>query len=162
SALETCEPILKQGGQELTVKLPNEPIYVDADKTRLAQALCNLLNNAVKFTEKGGHIWLTVKRSGSDVVISVKDTGVGISANMLAKVFDMFTQVDQSLEKSQGGLGIGLTIVKRLVELHGGSVEARSDGPGMGSEFFIHLPVVLSLITETGPPSCNEQEQGQI
>ena len=117
---------------------------MDADPTRLAQVFSNLLNNAAKYTERGGHIWLTAERQGSDVVVSVRDTGVGIAADMLPSVFEMFTQVDRSLERSQGGLGIGLTLVKRLVEMHGGSVEARSDGPGKGSEFVVRLPVVVA------------------
>lgn len=146
TALESSEPIVEQHGHELTVTLPGEPAYVDADKTRLAQALCNLLNNAAKYTEKGGHIWLTVERRGSEAVLSVKDTGVGIPSPMLPQVFDLFTQVDRSLEKSQSGLGIGLTIVKRLIEMHGGSIEVKSEGSGMGSEFIIRLPIVLSLI----------------
>ena len=103
----------------------------------------NLLNNASKYTEPGGHIWLTAERQGSDVVVSVRDTGIGIPPDKLPRVFEMFTQVDRSLERSQGGLGIGLTLVKRLVEMHGGTVEARSDGPGRGSEFVVRLPVLI-------------------
>jgi PAS domain S-box-containing protein len=146
--LELCEQAVQQHGQELTVTLPDEPVYVDADKTRLAQALWNLLSNAVKYSDRGGRIWLTVRREGDEAVISVKDTGVGIPAAMLPRVFDMFTQVDRSLEKSQGGLGVGLTIVKRLVEMHGGTVEAHSEGHGMGSEFVVRLPIVLSVAQE--------------
>jgi PAS domain S-box-containing protein len=146
SALETCDPLMKQNDHELIVTVPDRPLYVDADKTRLAQALCNLLTNAAKFSDRGGSICLTAKQQGSDVVVSVKDTGVGIPPHMLPTVFEMFTQLDRSLEKSHGGLGIGLSIVKRLVEMHGGTVEARSEGPGMGSEFLIRLPVVLSLV----------------
>jgi CheY-like chemotaxis protein/anti-sigma regulatory factor (Ser/Thr protein kinase) len=128
--------------------LPDEPVNVDADKTRLAQALSNLLGNAVKYSDRGGRIWLTVRREGNGAVIRVKDTGVGIPPHMLPRVFDMFWRVDRSLEKSQGGLGVGLTIVKRLVEMHGGSVEARSEGQGMGSEFIVRLPVALSVVHE--------------
>jgi PAS domain S-box-containing protein len=147
-ALEVCEGLVKQQDDELTVTLPEETVYVDADKTRLAQALCNLLNNAVKYSERGSRIWLTAERQGDEAVIRVKDTGVGIPPAMLLRVFDLFTQVDRSLEKSQGGLGVGLTIVKRLVELHGGTVGAYSEGYGMGSEFIIRLPVVLSMMPE--------------
>jgi PAS domain S-box-containing protein len=146
SALETYDPLIKQYDHELIVTVPDRPLYVDADKTRLAQALCNLLTNAAKFSDRGGRIWLTAGQQGSDAVVSVKDTGVGIPPHMLPKVFEIFTQVDRSLEKSHGGLGIGLSIVKRLVEMHGGTVEARSEGQGMGSEFLIRLPVVLSLV----------------
>jgi PAS domain S-box-containing protein len=143
STLETWGPVIQQAGQELTVNLPSEPLYVEADRVRLAQCLGNLLSNAAKYTHQGGHIWLTVRRDATDAVISVKDTGAGIPAHMLPKVFDLFTQVDNTLEKSQGGLGIGLTMVKRLVEMHGGRVEAHSDGPGQGSEFLIRLPIAL-------------------
>jgi PAS domain S-box-containing protein len=145
SALETCQPLVKQQDDELTVTLPEEPVYVDADRTRLAQVLCNLVSNAAKYSDRGSRIWLTARREGGEAVVSVKDTGVGIPPAMLPKIFDLFTQVDRSLEKSQGGLGVGLTIVKRLVEMHGGRVEAKSEGHGLGSEFTIRLPVALSV-----------------
>jgi PAS domain S-box-containing protein len=157
NALEVCEALVKQQNHELTVTLPKEPLYVDADKTRLAQALCNLLSNAVKYSDRGSHVWLTVRREGNEAVIRVKDAGIGIQAHMLSKVFDLFTQIDRSLEKSQGGLGVGLTIVKRLVEMHGGSVEAHSEGHGMGSEFVIRLPLVLSLTQEQEGERDNQQ-----
>jgi PAS domain S-box-containing protein len=146
-ALEVCGALTRKQDHELTVTLPDEPVYVDADKTRLAQALCNLLSNAVKYSDRGTPIWLAVARQGDEAVISVKDAGVGIPLNMLPRVFDLFWQVDRTLEKSQGGLGVGLTIVKRLVELHGGSVEARSEGYGKGSEFIVRLPVVRDAPT---------------
>jgi PAS domain S-box-containing protein len=145
-ALELCESVVKQSGDELAVTLPDDSVYVDADKTRMAQTICNLVNNAVKYSDRGSKIWLSAKREGEQAVIRVRDTGIGIPADMLPKVFDLFWQVDRSLEKSQGGLGVGLTIVKRLVELHGGTVEAHSEGYGMGSEFVICLPVVLSVV----------------
>src|SRR5206468_1779279 len=104
----------------------------DADPIRLAQVFSNLLNNAAKYTEKGGHIWLTAERVGGEVLVSVRDTGIGIAAEHLPHVFGMFSQVASALERSQGGLGIGLALVQGLVELHGGSVEARSAGPGRG------------------------------
>jgi signal transduction histidine kinase/ActR/RegA family two-component response regulator len=153
NALETCEALVKQQDAHLTVTLPEAPLYVDADKTRLAQALCNLVSNAAKYSDPGSTIWLTVTREGNQAVVSVRDNGVGIPAHMLPKVFDLFTQVDRSLEKAQGGLGVGLTIVKRLIEMHGGRVEARSEGQGMGSEFVIRLPLVLSVVNE-------KQQQG--
>ena len=122
---------------------PTEPIALDADETRLVQVFSNLINNAAKFSDRGSKIWLTaVTSSDSQVAISVRDQGIGIPENMLPKIFDMFTQVDRSLERSQGGLGIGLTLVKKLVELHGGSVEATSAGDGAGSEFVVRLPYV--------------------
>ena len=149
-ARETCAPLAEGRLAELTVTLPDEPVYVEADKTRLAQALCKLalMTNAIKYSEPDSPIRLTVAAEGDEAVIRVKDHGVGISAEMLPKVFDLFTQVERSLEKSQGGLGVGLTIVKRLVELHGGRVEAHSEGQGQGSEFVIRLPAVQSSASE--------------
>jgi PAS domain S-box-containing protein len=144
SAVETSRPILDARGHDLTVSLPPTPIHLDADSTRLAQVFSNLLNNAAKYTEPGGRIWLTAERQGEEVVVTVKDTGMGIPPSMLPKVFDMFTQVDRTLERSQGGLGIGLTLVQRLVDLHGGTVQASSQGIGKGSEFVIRLPIVAS------------------
>jgi signal transduction histidine kinase len=143
-AVETSRPLIEASGHALTVTLPPKPVVVYADRTRLAQVFANLLNNSAKYTERGGHIWLTVERQGSDVVVKVKDTGVGIAAEMLPKIFDLFTQVDRSLDRSQGGLGIGLSVVRRLVQMHGGRVEAYSDGHGKGSEFVVRLSVVLS------------------
>ncbi len=143
SAVETSRPLIKQMGHKLTVTLPEQPLIVDADLTRLAQVFLNLLNNAAKYSERGGHITLAVERQGSDVLVSVKDTGIGIAADQLPRIFEMFTQVDRALEKSQGGLGIGLSLVKRLAEMHEGRVEAKSEGPGKGSEFVVRLPVVV-------------------
>lgn len=142
SAMETSRPIIGASGHNLEVSIPSTPIYLDADFTRLAQVFSNLLNNAAKYTDRGGRIWLTVALEVNFVTISVKDTGIGIPPEMLPRVFGMFTQVDQSLERSQGGLGIGLTLVRRLVELHGGSVQAASEGVGRGSEFIVNLPTI--------------------
>jgi signal transduction histidine kinase/CheY-like chemotaxis protein len=143
AAAETSRPVIEACGHEFIVHLPQEPVCLDADLTRLAQVVSNLLNNAAKYTERGGRVWLTAERQGSDAVVTVRDTGVGIHADMLPRVFDMFTQVERSLDRSRGGLGIGLTLVKRLVEMHGGSVTAHSDGPDRGSTFTVRLPVVL-------------------
>jgi len=143
SAVEAIRPLIERMGQELTVTLPQQPLMVDADMTRLAQVFLNLLNNAAKYSDGGSHIQLNVERQGSDVVVTVKDTGIGIAADQLPRIFQMFTQVDRSLEMSQGGLGIGLTLVNRLVEMHGGRVEAMSEGPGKGSEFVVRLPIVV-------------------
>ncbi len=141
-AVETSRPLVESAGHELSVTMPARPIVLDADPTRLAQVISNLLNNAAKYTEPGGQIALVVERRGGEAVVTIRDNGVGIPAEMLPRVFDMFAQVDQSLEKSQGGLGIGLTLVQRLTQMHGGSVEARSDGrPGLGSEFQVRLPI---------------------
>lgn len=144
TALEASLPTIDEAGHELKINMPTEPVYVEADVTRLAQVISNLLNNAAKYTERSGRIHLAVQPRDGDVIVTVKDNGIGIPAHMLSHVFDMFTQADRSLERSQGGLGIGLTIVKRLVEMHDGSVEARSDGPGMGSDFIVRLPRVRS------------------
>ncbi len=131
-AVEAARPLAQCLEHELTVTLPPEPIYLNADPTRLAQVVGNLLNNACKFTDKGGRISLTVEREGDEAVIRVRDTGIGIAADQLPRIFDMFTQVDTSLERSQSGLGIGLTLVKNLVEMHGGTVEAHSAGTRSG------------------------------
>jgi len=138
--LEVCRPALKGKGHVLDVRLPDAPLRVRGDRTRLVHVLCNLLSNAAKYTGRGGRIELAAAADGAEIVVTVSDNGMGIPADMLSKVFEMFTQVERSLEQSQGGLGIGLTLVKRLVELHGGSVEARSDGVGRGAQFVVRLP----------------------
>jgi CheY-like chemotaxis protein len=129
-------------GQELSVSLPPEPVRLEADPTRLVQVLSNLLNNAMKFTNDGGRIELTAERDGQEVVLRVRDTGIGMAPELLPRVFDLFTQGERGLDRSQGGLGIGLTMVRGLVEMHGGRVTAHSDGLGRGSEFIVRLPVL--------------------
>jgi len=151
-AVEASRAQYRSMDQELTVSLPSEPVYLNADPTRLAQVVGNLLNNAHKFTDVGGRISVAVEREGAQVVIRVKDTGVGIAAEHLAGIFEMFTQVESSLERSRSGLGIGLTLVKTLVEMHGGTVEAHSDGPGRGSEFVVRLPVLVNVPEPLSPP----------
>src|SRR6185312_17305153 len=137
-AVETSRPLIEQQGHALTVALPDEELMVEADPTRLVQVVANLLNNAAKFTPRGGRIELRLARDGDgSAVVSVRDSGVGIPAQMLDHVFDLFTQVDRSHAHIGGGLGIGLTLVRRLVEMHGGRVAAHSDGAGTGSEFRI-------------------------
>ncbi|HEX2139642.1 MAG TPA: ATP-binding protein [Woeseiaceae bacterium] len=150
SAVETSRPLIEASGQEFTVTLPSKTIWVNADLTRLAQAVSNLLNNAAKYTPESGRIRLIVERQGEAVVIRVRDTGIGIPREMRAHIFEMFGQVDTSHERSQGGLGIGLTLVKNLVEMHGGTVEVHSDGPGRGSEFVLRLPVVEARTKASG------------
>lgn len=140
SAVEDSRPLIEKLGHELLVTLPPQPVYLEADPTRLSQVLSNLINNAAKYTDQAGRIWVTAERHSDHVLIRVKDTGIGIPPEMLPRVFEMFTQVDHSLERAEGGLGIGLTLVHRLVGMHGGTVEARSDGPGQGSEFIVSLP----------------------
>jgi signal transduction histidine kinase/DNA-binding response OmpR family regulator len=139
-AVEASRPLIEKHGHALDVSLPAHPVEVDGDPARLTQVLTNLLNNAAKYTEDGGRIGLAVGPAGDDVVVRVKDNGVGIPPEMLTAVFDLFTQADRSLDRSQGGLGVGLTLVKRLVELHAGTVAAHSDGAGKGSEFVVRLP----------------------
>jgi PAS domain S-box-containing protein len=140
-ALETARPFIHECGHRYSVDVPAEAIVLEADPTRLAQVIANLLNNAAKYTPRGGQITLTVARDGADAVVRVTDSGIGIPAEMLDRIFDMFTQVDRSLERSHGGLGIGLTLVRRLVEMHGGTVAVASAGEGQGTEFSIRLPV---------------------
>ena len=139
-ALDVCGPAIAGASHRLTVDLPEAPLPLDCDPTRLVQVICNLVSNAVKYTPPGGHITLAARRKDGMLEVSVRDTGMGIPGDMLTRVFDMFTQVPHAIERSQGGLGIGLTLVKRLVELHGGTVEARSPGVGRGSEFVVRLP----------------------
>ena len=145
--------------------MPDHPVILDADSTRLAQVFSNLLNNAAKYTNPGGHIELTVTSHEHDVTVSVKDDGMGIPSAMLPKVFELFTQVDRTLERSQGGLGIGLTLVQRLVELHGGKVTASSGGYGHGSEFVVSLPCIIpSYVTENedASPARGKLERRKI
>ncbi len=141
-AIETCRPLAESAGHELIVVVPPEPVYVNADPVRLAQVFSNLLSNACKFTEPGGRIQLTAGQHGSNAVVSVRDTGAGIGSDELEAIFEMFSQVDKTLERSQGGLGLGLSLAKRLAELHGGTIEAHSEGHGLGSEFTVRLPIL--------------------
>ena len=141
SAVEASRPLIDSRAHKLTVVMPPEPLLIEGDLTRLSQTLTNLLNNAAKYTPPGGEIRLTVEKDGGMVAIRVRDTGVGIPADLLPKVFELFTQGERSLDRAEGGLGIGLTLAQRLVKLHGGSIEARSEGPGQGSEFVVCLPL---------------------
>ena len=144
SAVETSRPLIEAGGHALSIDLPPEAITVEGDPVRLAQVMANLLNNAAKYTERNGRIELAVRRDGAEAEIEVRDNGVGIEPGMLSKVFDLFTQVGHPAAQSQGGLGIGLTLARTLVELHGGRIEARSAGAGKGSQFIVRLPVLSS------------------
>src|SRR5204863_5439676 len=143
-AIETTRSIIDQNKHELTVSLPAEPTWLHADALRLEEVIVNLLNNAVKYTPKGGHIWLSLQQEGDRIVLRIRDTGVGIVPDSLPHMFELFTQAPRSLDRSQGGLGIGLAVVRKLVEMHGGTVEAQSAGLGKGSEFTVRLPVVRS------------------
>ena len=141
SAVETSRPLLDAARHELDVSVPQQ-MYIDGDPTRLAQVFANLLNNAAKYTPRGGTIRLSAERTGEEVVVSVTDNGIGFAPEARPHLFEMFSQATPALERSQGGLGIGLSLVKALVEMHGGSVDARSDGHGTGSEFIVRLPVM--------------------
>ncbi|ESQ93309.1 hypothetical protein ABAC460_00990 [Asticcacaulis sp. AC460] len=141
AALEASKPLIDAGGHALTVEMSQTPLWVDGDLTRLAQIVSNLLNNAAKYTPQGGKIALSVTESAGRIEIRVRDTGVGIEPDMLPKVFELFTQVDQHLDRSQGGLGIGLALVQKLVEMHRGTTVASSDGVGQGSTFTVRLPM---------------------
>ena len=147
AALETSHPLIEAGRHTLDVIWPEEPIPMEADPMRLAQVLSNLLNNAAKYTEEGGHIRLAGRREGNDAVVSVTDDGMGIGPQMLPTIFDIFTQSKGAVGRSQGGLGIGLSLVKALVELHGGSIVAKSEGAGKGSEFTVHLPMLMEGVS---------------
>jgi PAS domain S-box-containing protein len=160
SALETSRPFIDRARHELTVTMPPQVLHVEGDRTRIAQVLSNLLTNSAKYTPDGGRIWLSVNRDDQQAVIRVRDTGIGIPSEMLPLLFEMFTQVDRNLGRSQGGLGIGLALVRRLVEMHDGTVEAHSDGPGKGSEFVVRLPLATDEQNQT---ECNgEEDAGSI
>ncbi|MFL5340760.1 MAG: PAS domain S-box protein [Gemmataceae bacterium] len=153
TAVETSRPLIEAARHELHVAIPAETVELEADATRLAQVLSNLLNNAAKYSDPGGKIWVTAQRDGPQVEVGVRDTGIGIPREMLPRVFDLFTQVDRGSDKTQGGLGVGLSLVRNLVEMHGGSVSAHSDGPGRGSEFTIRLPLAAERPAAAGGPN---------
>jgi PAS domain S-box-containing protein len=143
AAIETSLPFIEHGAHQLVVRHPDEPLWLHADPTRISQVLSNLLNNAAKYTPVGGRIEVLVRRAGADVAVSIGDNGVGIPAESLSSIFLMFNQVRRNMNRAQGGLGVGLSLVKRLVELHGGQVEAMSAGRGAGSTFTVRLPLAL-------------------
>jgi len=161
-AVELSRPLIDQAGHEFHVQVPARPIRVEGDLTRLAQAIANLLNNAAKFTRPGGVIVLTGEREGQEALVRVRDNGIGIQREMLDSVFDIFTQADRSLEKSRGGLGIGLSLVKRLVGLHGGVVEAHSEGLGKGSEFIVRLPALELPAHEAAPLATGDETVANV
>jgi signal transduction histidine kinase len=153
SAVEASRPLIDRAGHQFEEIIATEPIWVFGDAARLTQVVTNLLRNAAKYTDPGGRVSLRLSLENETAVIRVRDTGIGIPPDMLSSIFDLFTQIDRSLDRSQGGLGIGLTLVRRLVHKHGGSVSASSDGPGKGSEFVVRLPTI---------PSPDERERSQI
>lgn len=156
-AVETAQPSIDAHGHELMVSLPSRPIRIEADIIRLAQVISNLLTNAAKYSDKAGRIWLSAEPEGDFVLLRVRDSGIGIAPDLLTRIFDLFVQGDSSLARSRGGLGIGLTLVKNLVEMHNGSVTAFSCGPGQGSEFIVRLPI----LSEIEPYQEEEEPQQQ-
>jgi CheY-like chemotaxis protein/anti-sigma regulatory factor (Ser/Thr protein kinase) len=162
SAIETSKPLIDAGRHQLAISLPTEALMLQADPVRLTQVVANLLNNAAKYTEEAGQIWLTARRDEADVVISVRDSGIGIPPQMLSKVFGLFTQVDRPYHRAPGGLGIGLALVRRLVEMHGGRVEARSEGPGKGSEFVVRLPLAATPVAAPDPSNSEAERPAAV
>jgi CheY-like chemotaxis protein len=150
SAIEASRPLIDSLGHHLTVTQPDQPIELDGDGARLSQVFANLLNNAAKYTDRGGRIAVEVAREGDQAVVHVRDNGIGIQAAQLPRLFEMFSQGDQPTGRGHGGLGVGLALARQLVELHGGSIEARSAGLGTGSEFTVRLPVARPRAT---PPA---------
>jgi PAS domain S-box-containing protein len=141
-AVETAQPVLDAHGHQLLVSLPPCRVLLDADLVRLSQVVTNLLTNAAKYSGRAGRIWLTAEGDGAEVLVRVRDSGVGIAPELLPRIFDLFVQGDKSLARSEGGLGVGLTLAQRLVQMHGGSISASSEGTGQGSEFVVRLPVL--------------------
>jgi PAS domain S-box-containing protein len=162
NAVETSRPLIEAAGHRLAITVPPEPMPLAADPVRLAQVVTNLLNNAAKYSDERGQIWLTARREGSDAVVSVKDAGLGIAPEMLPRIFEMFAQVEGARNRSQGGLGIGLTLAKRLVELHGGRMEAHSEGLGKGSEFVVRLPLSFDAQRLSAPPPDSPPPQASL
>jgi len=154
-AVETTAPLMEARNHDLQLFLPDEPVWLEADPARLEQILSNLLNNAAKYSERGGKIWLSAERAAEEIVLRIRDAGIGIPKELLPRVFDLFTQAERSLDRSQGGLGIGLALVKNLVQMHGGSVSVHSEGLGAGSEFVVRLPTCQ--VTAPGAVVCPPQ-----
>jgi PAS domain S-box-containing protein len=163
-AVEGSRPLIEARKHDLKVALPDEPMRVEADPTRMAQVLWNLLNNAAKYTPEGGRIWLTAEKVGGEAVIRVQDTGMGIPQEMLPKLFDLFIQAERTLDRAEGGLGIGLTLVRRLTEMHNGVVQAFSAGPGEGSEFVVRLPLLpdVSPAAAAHEPDSNKRAKSAV
>lgn len=148
NAVQTSRPLIEAREHRLSVSLPQEPLELEGDSTRLEQVFANLLNNAAKYTDPGGSISVEVERDGKEAVVGVRDSGVGLGPDLLPRVFDLFVQAERSADRSQGGLGIGLTLVRNLVELHGGTVEAQSEGLGRGCEFVVRLPILAAAVVD--------------
>jgi signal transduction histidine kinase/ActR/RegA family two-component response regulator len=157
-AVESSRPLIEDRRHELVESLPPGPVWLEADPVRLAQVIANLLNNAAKYTEDSGRITLSAITEAGELVLRVRDTGIGIAPEMMPHIFEMFTQEDRSLDRSQGGLGLGLTLVRQLVEMHGGNVEASSEGAGQGSEFVVRLPVIAPPLRQLPQQLQGEEE----
>jgi CheY-like chemotaxis protein len=157
-AIDTCRPLAQELAREFILTIPQESIWIDADPVRLTQVFGNLLSNAYKYTEPGGHVWFTVERLPEEVCVRVRDDGIGIPADALSSVFELFMQVGTSADRSRGGLGIGLALVKRLVEMHGGRVDVTSGGASRGSEFVVHLPAQPDVATAHGAAPASAAE----
>jgi two-component system CheB/CheR fusion protein len=153
-AVESARPLLDSRQHRLSVELAAEPLWLDADPVRLEQVITNLLNNAAKYTDPGGHVWLTTARDDGQAVLRVRDNGIGIPAELQARIFDLFMQSERALDRAQGGLGIGLTLVRRLVELHGGTIQVASPGAGRGSEFTVRLPLAVGPVGAAAAPAA--------
>lgn len=159
SVVEASRSAIDAQAHTLRLELSDRPLWVDADVTRLAQVFTNLLNNATKYTARGGRITITAAASGPRTIVTVQDNGVGIPAEMLPNIFDMFTQFPGHRDRSHGGLGIGLTLARRLLELHGGTIEAASGGPGQGSTFTVTLPSALESVAQERSPATRQRQQ---
>jgi CheY-like chemotaxis protein len=162
SAVETSRPVILERHHKLEVLMPEEGLQVEGDLTRLAQVVANLLINAAKYTNEGGQIRVEGRREGPQAVVRVSDSGVGIGPSLLPHVFELFTQGERTLDRSQGGLGIGLTLVRRIVEMHGGAVEALSDGAGQGSEFIVRLPAIELKARAATAPKAAQAASSQV
>jgi signal transduction histidine kinase len=158
AAIEASRQIIEERKHTLTLQVPDEPLWLNADLTRMAQIISNLLNNSAKYTPEGGKILLSIRQANNEIIISVSDNGLGISRDMLPKIFDLFTQVDVNLERTQGGLGIGLSLVKRLVEMHGGTIHAESKGINYGSTFIIRIPLMQPQALKPGKKNTATSE----
>jgi signal transduction histidine kinase len=151
-ALEICRPLIDQNKHDVMLRMAAEPIYLQGDLARLTQVMMNIITNAAKYMDPGGFIEICARREGAQAVLRVRDKGIGMDADTLAHAFDMFYQADSSLERSQSGLGIGLSLVRSVVDLHEGTVEGRSAGPGQGSEFIVRLPAETAAMKPEDPP----------
>jgi PAS domain S-box-containing protein len=161
-AIEASRPLIEARQHTLETVLPDEALQVEGDSTRLSQIVLNLLNNAAKYTPEGGRIRLAVEQEGGEAVIRVRDTGVGLTDDLLPKIFDLFAQGDRSLDRAEGGLGIGLTLVRQLVQMHGGAVEAHSEGPGRGSEFVVRLPLLAAPPAADDSPVADAESSSHV